>query len=38
MLCHLKAETKAQLSDFKLEQKLLPFLKYGILKIVKQNF
>ena len=38
MLCHVIADTKAKLSDFELSQKLFQFMRYEILKIVKQNF
>ena len=38
MFCHLIADTKAQLSDFKLLEKLFQFLKYGIFKNVQQKF
>ena len=38
ILCHVVADTKAQLSDFKLGKKLFQFLSYEILKIVNKKF
>ena len=38
ILCDVIDNTKAQLSDFKLGQKLFQFLRYDIFKIVKKKF